>query len=111
MVDVHEFLSWIWSIGLVCSAAYYCLVWLHSDGRNAYALPRAAEIGTPSEIQPALDIRPIGQQLVRLMKRKESPDDDTSACTALVDRRLANDKGGYSCNHYFQFRGSAKPES
>ncbi|WP_176444856.1 hypothetical protein [Paenibacillus herberti] len=87
MVDLHELLSWIWSIGLACSAAYYYLAWLHSDDRKAYALPHATAVGAPSEIRPASGVRPIGQRLVRLLKRKESPDDDSSACPSFVDGR------------------------
>ncbi|QJC53912.1 hypothetical protein HGI30_21885 [Paenibacillus albicereus] len=84
MLDVHELLSWIWSVGLACSAAYYYLAWLHSGSRSASMLPAAAELGRPCVIRPAAVSRPIGQKLVRLRKRKESPDDDASACPSLV---------------------------
>ncbi|MGN7454235.1 hypothetical protein ACTHPH_05415 [Paenibacillus pasadenensis] len=84
MLDMHELLSWIWSIGLACSAAYYYMAWLHSGSRSASLLPAAAVLGAPSVIRPAAASRPISHRLIRLRKRKESPDDDASACLSLV---------------------------
>ena len=52
---LHELLSWVLPIGLVCSAAYYCFASAHHEHSSASATPTAPAIGKRpcfGEMQP-----------------------------------------------------------
>ncbi|CDN41965.1 MULTISPECIES: hypothetical protein [Paenibacillus] len=95
LFELHELLSWIWSIGIVCSAAYYYFAWFHDAVQDGGWRPSGVRFAPPGAPKSAAIPSPLRLRLVRLSKRKDSPDDDGADCLSLFQGRSANEWGGY----------------
>ncbi|AJY74024.1 hypothetical protein [Paenibacillus beijingensis] len=95
MFELHEVMSYLFSIGILCSFAYLYYFRLPSAPQGPGRYDREDSVCRLPGAQRLAVVRTIGEMLVRHMKRKEAPDGDSEGChsslTATIMRNEEND--------------------
>ncbi|MBO7746873.1 hypothetical protein I8J29_21890 [Paenibacillus sp. MWE-103] len=97
MFELHDALLYAISICTLVSLAYLCLFALPASAAKGWTAFRETAGGPALPKLPAVDAPVQSLRYVRLTKRKEAPDDDSSPCTTLLMTTDANhQQGGFS---------------
>ncbi|MNZ70035.1 hypothetical protein D3C78_883540 [compost metagenome] len=96
-LELHDVIPYLFSISLLCSLAYAYASHLNV-GEIEY-WKRSLTAAVSIIILPRVIIRvvPIQHWLARKVKRKESPDDDISACKSSFVSVSSYKRGGFQC--------------
>ncbi|MGC5771791.1 hypothetical protein [Paenibacillus pabuli] len=105
MFELHELIPYIFTIGLIFTVSYAYIAHLHC-GMTEYWM----EAGAGGGLEPGLpalflDAQHRPEALTRMVRRRESPDEDEPDCTPSLSKIPTNQRGGYIWN-IRQARGS-----
>ncbi|WP_051290051.1 hypothetical protein [Paenibacillus massiliensis] len=101
MLELHDLIPYIFTIGLICTVSYayiahlYCGVtkyWLDYEGGSLWS-------DTISSPQLCIHIRQLSGHLSRVIRRREAPDDDISACHTSLKLKKNIQRGGALWSH------------
>ncbi|WP_145048479.1 MULTISPECIES: hypothetical protein [Paenibacillus] len=95
MFELHELLPYIFSIGLIFTVSYAYIAHLHCGMTEYWIGDRAGDGLDP--ILPALSLHSQyrTEDLSRMVRRREAPDEDEPDCVSSLIERRTNQRGGY----------------
>ena len=79
LFELQELVPFIFTIGLICTVSYACIAHLYC-GVTEYWVEGGGWIAQDMLPLISVEERPISFILCRAVRRKESPDEDTSDC-------------------------------
>ncbi len=95
--ELHDIMPYLISLSLLCSLAFAYASHLQSDEHEYWERDQVVSILYLSMPQVLIRTVPLHHWLARKVKRKESPDDDISDCSASFVSLLSNKRGGFLC--------------
>lgn len=96
MFELQDIIPYLFSISVLCSLAYVYLWWTGGTSPDRYTgVQMEMTLSEPStpRVREWANLR---HELCRKVKRKESPDDDTSHCASSVADTSSTIRGGSS---------------
>ncbi|MDK8190790.1 hypothetical protein QP794_11910 [Paenibacillus sp. UMB7766-LJ446] len=105
MFELHELIPYIFTIGLIFTVSYAYIAHLHCGVTEFWM-----EGGAGGGLEPGLPALSLDGQhrpeaLSRIVRRRESPDEDEPDCKSSLNPFSTNQRGGYIWN-IRQARGS-----
>jgi hypothetical protein len=97
-LELHDLIPYLISICLLYTLVYSCGAFMRSEGHEHWQQDQTSLVVMIVIPHRLLSLVPVRHWLVRKVKRKESPDDDSSACISSFAAAPANKRGGFQCS-------------